>query len=104
MDTDRLMQAINGFRQPRPESVMGAEELGRVTVPTVFLWGDRRPLPGTGRRPPVDREDAGGHAARDPGGHAPWFDDLAGSVAVITGHLAATGFPPTTAGSSHPAA
>jgi CBS domain-containing protein len=45
------MHAINGFRQPRPESVMGAEELGRVTVPTVFLWGTDDPYlaPGDAR-------------------------------------------------------
>jgi pimeloyl-ACP methyl ester carboxylesterase len=34
-----LMHAINGFRHARPESVMATNELGRVTSPTLFLWG-----------------------------------------------------------------
>jgi pimeloyl-ACP methyl ester carboxylesterase len=99
-----LMHAINGFRRPRPESVIGAEELGRVTAPTVFLWGTDDPYLAPGESRPWIEKMPAATLQEIPGGHAPWFDDLAGSVAVITGHLAATGFPPTTAGSSHPAA
>jgi hypothetical protein len=27
------------------------------------------------------------------GGHGPWLDDPAGCAKLVTGHLAATGFP-----------
>jgi pimeloyl-ACP methyl ester carboxylesterase len=99
-----LMHAIDGFRRPRPESVMDAEELGRVTVPTVFLWGTDDPYLAPGdARPWIEKMPAAAlHEV--PGGHAPWLDDPAGSAGVITRHLSATGFPPRAAGSSHPAA
>ena len=99
-----LMHAIDGFRRPRPESVMDAEELGRVTVPTGFLWGTDDPyLAPEDARPWIEKMPAAAlHEV--PGRHAPWLDDPAGSAAVITRHLSATGFPPRAAGSSHPAA
>jgi pimeloyl-ACP methyl ester carboxylesterase len=82
-----LMHAIDGFRRPRPESVMSADELGRVTVPTRFVWGtdDVYLAPGDAR-PWIEKMPAAAlHEV--PGGHAPWFDDPAGCAAVITQHL-----------------
>lgn len=99
-----LMHAINGFRRPRPESVMDAEELGRVTVPTAFLWGTDDPYLAPGDARPWIEQMPVAMLHEVPGGHAPWLDDLAGAAAIITGHLAHTGFPPRAAGSSHPAA
>jgi pimeloyl-ACP methyl ester carboxylesterase len=99
-----LMHAINGFRRPRPESVMGADELGRVTVPTVFLWGtnDAYLAPGDAR-PWIEKMPVA-TLHEVPGGHGPWFEDPAGCAGVITQHLTATGFPPRAGtGSSHPA-
>ena len=39
-----LMHAIDGFRRPRPDSVMTDGELGRVSVPTMFCWGTEDPF------------------------------------------------------------
>jgi pimeloyl-ACP methyl ester carboxylesterase len=97
-----LMHAINGFRRPRPESVMDADELGRVTVPTLFLWGTDDPYlaPGDGR-PWIEKMPAA-TLHEVPAGHAPWFEDPAQCAELISRHLTATGFPPTSgAGSSH---
>jgi pimeloyl-ACP methyl ester carboxylesterase len=92
-----LMHAIDGFRRPRPESVMDADELGRVTVPTVFLWGteDAYLAPGDAR-PWIEKMPAA-TLHEVPAGHAPWFEDPAGCAGVITRHLTATGFPPRAA-------
>jgi pimeloyl-ACP methyl ester carboxylesterase len=98
-----LMHAINGFRRPRPESVMNAEELGRVTVPTSFLWGPEDPYLAPGdARPWIDKIPAA-TLHEVPAGHAPFLEDPAGSAEIITAHLAATGFPPRVAGTTHPA-
>jgi pimeloyl-ACP methyl ester carboxylesterase len=89
-----LMHAINGFRRPRPESVMSVDELGRVTVPTAFLWGtDDAYLSPRDARPWIEKMPAA-TLHEVPAGHAPWFEDPAGTAAVITRHLTATGFPP----------
>jgi pimeloyl-ACP methyl ester carboxylesterase len=98
-----LMHAINGFRRPRPESVMTADEVGRVTVPTAFLWGTDDPyLPPDDARPWIERMPAATlHEVS--AGHAPFLEDPAGSAEIITAHLAATGFPPRVAGTTHPA-
>jgi pimeloyl-ACP methyl ester carboxylesterase len=99
-----LMHAIDGFRRPRPESVMDADELGLVTVPTVFVWGTEDPflVPGDARAWVEKMPAATLHEV--PAGHGPWFEDPAGSAGVLTRHLSATGFPPTTSsGSSRPA-
>ena len=82
-----LMHAINGFRRSRPESVMSAGELGRITVPTLFVWGteDVYLAPGDAR-PWIEKMPAA-TLHEVPGGHAPWFDDAAGCARVITGHL-----------------
>jgi pimeloyl-ACP methyl ester carboxylesterase len=89
-----LMHAINGYRRPRPESVMGADELGRVTVPTVFVWGTQDPyLAPRDARPWIEKMPTA--TLREvPAGHAPWFEDPSGCAGVVTRHLTATGFPP----------
>lgn len=89
-----LMHAINGFRRPRPESVMDADELARVTVPTLLLWGteDAYLAPGNAR-PWIERmPDATLHEL--PAGHAPYIEHPGTCAELITRHLAATGFPP----------
>jgi hypothetical protein len=98
------MHAINGYRRPRPESEMGADELGRVTVPTVFVWGTQDPhLAPRDARPWIEKMPAA-TLHEVPAGHAPWFEDPSGCGRVVTGHFTATGFPPASGiGSSHPA-
>jgi pimeloyl-ACP methyl ester carboxylesterase len=93
-----LMHAINGFRHPRPESVMGADELGRVSSPTLFLWGLDDPyLAPRQARPWIDKmPTARLHTV--PGGHGFWLEDPAGCAEAIAHHFAATGFPPAEGG------
>jgi pimeloyl-ACP methyl ester carboxylesterase len=89
-----LMHAINLFRRPRPESVMTAEDLGRVAAPTLFVWGTDDPyLSPEGGRPSVERMPSAG-LLEVPGGHAPWLEDAAGTAKAATRHLGDTGFPP----------
>jgi pimeloyl-[acyl-carrier protein] methyl ester esterase len=89
-----LMHAIDGFRRPRPESVMTDAELGQVTVPTMFCWGTEDPFltPAQGR--PSIAKIPGAMLHEVPGGHGPWLEDPAGCAKLTTDHFAATGFPP----------
>src|SRR5580692_1675908 len=51
-----LMHAVNGFRRPRPESVMTDGELQRVSVPVMFCWGTSDPfLAPAQARPAISR-------------------------------------------------
>jgi pimeloyl-ACP methyl ester carboxylesterase len=88
-----LMHAINGFRRPRPESVMTPDELGRVATSTLFVWGTDDPyLSPEGGRPSVERMPLAG-LIEVPGGHAPWLEDAAGTAKAAIRHLGDTGFP-----------
>jgi pimeloyl-ACP methyl ester carboxylesterase len=99
-----LMHAINGFRRPRPENEMDADELGRVTVPTLFLWGTKDPYLAPGDARPWIEKMPAATLHEVPAGHAPWLEDPAGCAEVIARHLTATGFPPASdTGSSRPA-
>jgi pimeloyl-ACP methyl ester carboxylesterase len=88
-----LMHAIDTFRRPRPESVMDAGELARVTVPTAFVWGVEDPYLAPGDARPWIEKMPAAVLHQVPGGHVPWFDDPAGCARLITGHFAETGFP-----------
>jgi len=89
-----LMHAINGFRRPRPESVMTPDELGRVDASTLFVWGTDDPyLSPEGGRPSIERMPLAG-LLEVPGGHAPWLEDAAGTAKAAARHLGDTGFPP----------
>jgi pimeloyl-ACP methyl ester carboxylesterase len=68
-----LMHAINGFRRPRPESVLSDHELATTRTPTTFIWGTQDPYltpeqatPAVGRMP-----DATLHELQ--AGHGPWL-------------------------------
>jgi pimeloyl-ACP methyl ester carboxylesterase len=89
-----LMHAINGFRRPRPESVMSVGELGQVAAPTLFIWGTDDPyLAPRDARPWIEKMPAA-VLHEVPAGHAPWFEEPADSARLLTQHLANTGFPP----------
>ena len=70
-----LMHAIDRFRRPRPESVLTAEELAAIRVPTHFILGSDDPY--------LSPQDARVSIARIPGatvhemraGHGPWLVD-----------------------------
>jgi pimeloyl-ACP methyl ester carboxylesterase len=68
-----LMHAINGFRRPRPESVLSDAELARIRTTTTFIWGTEDPyMTPQQARPAIDRmPDATLHEL--PAGHGPWL-------------------------------
>lgn len=90
----RQMHAINGFRRPRPETVMTDREIRRVVAQTLFIWGRDDPYlsPRAARRSIDQMPAATLHDV--PGGHAPWLEDAAGCAQHILQHLGATGFAP----------
>jgi pimeloyl-ACP methyl ester carboxylesterase len=88
-----LMHAIDGFRRPRAASVMTDGELRRITAPTMFCWGTDDPFLAPARARPAIAKIPGAVLHEVPGGHGPWLDDPAGCAKLVTGHLAATGFP-----------
>jgi pimeloyl-ACP methyl ester carboxylesterase len=80
-----LMHAIDRFRRPRPESVLTAEELAAIRVPTTFILGSDDPyLSPSDARPSIARiPDATVHEM--PAGHGPWLVDperVAGLIAA----------------------
>jgi pimeloyl-ACP methyl ester carboxylesterase len=89
-----LMHAIDGFRRPRPESVMTDRELGRISVPTLFCWGTEDPFLTPAQARPSIAKIPGAALHEVPGGHGPWLEDPAGCAKVVTDHFTRTGFTP----------
>jgi pimeloyl-ACP methyl ester carboxylesterase len=81
-----LMCAIDGFRRPRPETVMSDSELARVHVPTMFCWGREDPFLTPERARPSVAKIPGAVLHEVDGGHAPWFEDPVGCAALIDDH------------------
>ncbi len=89
-----LMHALNQFRRSRPESIMGDEELCRVTAPTMFCWGTDDPFLSPAQARPSVAKIPAAVLHEVPGGHGPWFEDPAGCAKLVVDHLTATGFGP----------
>lgn len=89
-----LMHAINGFRRPRAESTMSDDELGRISAPTMFCWGDDDPFLAPARALPSVVKIPGAVLCEVPGGHGPWFEDPVGCAKLVVDHLTVTGFAP----------
>jgi pimeloyl-ACP methyl ester carboxylesterase len=89
-----LMHAINGFRQPRPDSVMSDAELGQITVPTMFCLGTGDPFLTPAQARPSIAKIPGAVLHEVQGGHGPWLEDPAGCAKLVTGHFTATEFQP----------
>jgi pimeloyl-ACP methyl ester carboxylesterase len=89
-----LMHAVNGFRRPRPESVMTDGELQRVSVPVMFCWGTSDPFLAPAQARPAISRIPGAVLHEVPGGHGPWLEDPAGCAKLVTSQLTATGFAP----------
>jgi pimeloyl-ACP methyl ester carboxylesterase len=89
-----LMHAIDGFRRPRPESVMPDAELRQITAPTMFCWGTDDPFLSPTEARPAIAQIPGAVLHEVPGGHGPWFEDPATCAKLVTDHLATTGFAP----------
>jgi pimeloyl-ACP methyl ester carboxylesterase len=91
-----LMHAIDGFRRPRPESVMTDAELRRIRVPTMFCWGTEDPFLSPSKARPFIAEIPGAALHEVPGGHGPWLEDPARCARLVADHFTATGFVPAT--------
>lgn len=78
-----LMRAAMSWTRPRPEIVVDADQLRRLTHPVRLIWGERDPFGRleSGRRIAALIPDADLHQV--PGGHAPWLHH-AGLVAGLT--------------------
>jgi pimeloyl-ACP methyl ester carboxylesterase len=81
-----LMRAIDRFRRPRAESVLTAEELAAIRVPTTFILGSDDPyLSPRDARPSIARiPDATVHEM--PAGHGPWLVDPGRVAGLIAAH------------------
>jgi pimeloyl-ACP methyl ester carboxylesterase len=80
-----LLHAIDRFRRPRAESVLTADELAAIRVPTTFILGtdDAYLSPGDARPSIARIPNATVHEM--PAGHGPWLVDperVAGQIAA----------------------
>jgi pimeloyl-ACP methyl ester carboxylesterase len=89
-----LMHAINTFRRPRPDSVMSDEDLGRISVATIFCLGRSDPFLRPAEARPSVAKIRSAKLLEVDGGHGPWLDDPDTCATVVTDHLRATGFAP----------
>jgi pimeloyl-ACP methyl ester carboxylesterase len=82
-----LMHAIDHFRRPRAESLLTAEELAAIAIPTMFIWGADAPyLSAEGARPSIEQIPAA-TLHEVPGGHGPWLVEPERSAELIRTHL-----------------
>jgi pimeloyl-ACP methyl ester carboxylesterase len=82
-----LMHAIDGFRRPRPESVLTGAELAAIEAPTMFIWGSEDPyLSADQARPAIARMPAA-TLHELPAGHGPWLVHPARTAELIRAHL-----------------
>jgi pimeloyl-ACP methyl ester carboxylesterase len=86
-----LLHAIDRFRRPRVESVLTAEELAAIRVPTLFVLGSDDPYlsPGDAQPSIARMPDATAHEL--PAGHGPWLAHPWRVAGLIAAHLAAAG-------------
>jgi pimeloyl-ACP methyl ester carboxylesterase len=86
-----LMRAIDRFRRPRPESVLSADELAAIRVPTTFILGTDDPyLSPRHARPSIARiPNATVHEM--PAGHGPWLVDPERVAGLIAAHQETAG-------------
>jgi pimeloyl-ACP methyl ester carboxylesterase len=82
-----LMHAIDHFRRPRAESVLGVPELAAIRVPTTFVLGSDDPYLAPGRARSSIGRIAGATTHEVPAGHAPWLVDPTRNAALIADHF-----------------
>jgi pimeloyl-ACP methyl ester carboxylesterase len=70
-----LMRAIDRFRRPRPESVLTAEELAAIRVPTTFILGSDDPYLSPGDARPSIARIPNATVREMAAGHGPWLVD-----------------------------
>lgn len=85
-----LMHAIDGFRRPRPETLMSDSELARIEVPTLFYWGREDPFLSPQRAHQSIAKIPGAVLHEVAGGHAPWFENPIDCATLIDEHQRVT--------------
>lgn len=82
-----LLGRVLDGRSPRPELVLSDEELRRLALPVLFVWGDADGFlsPADGRASVERMPNARMEVVR--GGHSPWLDDPAAVGAMIARFL-----------------
>jgi pimeloyl-ACP methyl ester carboxylesterase len=81
-----LMHAIDGFRHPRPETLMSDGELAGIQTPTLFYWGREDPFLSPQQARPSVAKIPGAHLHEVDGGHAPWFENQADCAKLVDEH------------------
>ncbi len=85
-----LMHAIDGFRRPRPETVMSDDELARIETPTMFCWGREDPFLSPEQASPSVAKIPGAVLHEVAGGHAPWFEGPVECAKLVNDNQRAT--------------
>ena len=80
------MHAIDGFRRPRPETLMTNDELSRIETPMLFYWGRDDPFLSPQRARPSVAKIPGAILHEVDGGHAPWFENPVDCSTLIDEH------------------
>jgi pimeloyl-ACP methyl ester carboxylesterase len=86
-----LMRAIDRFRRPRPESVLTADELAAIRVPTLFILGSNDPYLSPSDAAPSIARIPNATVHEMPAGHGPWLVDPGLVGGLIAGHLETAG-------------
>jgi pimeloyl-ACP methyl ester carboxylesterase len=81
-----LMNAIDRFRRPRPESILTSPELAAIRTPTLFILGSDDPYLAVERARPSIEQIPGAELHQVPGGHAPWLVDPELAATLIATH------------------
>jgi pimeloyl-ACP methyl ester carboxylesterase len=81
------MHSIDGFRRPRPESVMAEAELRSIAAPVLFCIGTEDPyLSPTQARPAIANLPTA-ELYELPGGHGPWLEHPVACANLVRQHL-----------------
>jgi len=82
-----LMHAIDGFRLPRPESVLSTAELAAIQTPTMFIWGTDDPYLSPDRAQPAIKSMRAATLHELSAGHGPWLVHRRRTAELIQAHL-----------------
>jgi pimeloyl-ACP methyl ester carboxylesterase len=84
---DEFRVYLRGPWGARPERLFTEDDLGRVSHPTLLIWGDRDPLggPGAARRAAASFPNA--HLEVLPAGHGPWLGEPQRTGQLVTNFL-----------------
>jgi pimeloyl-ACP methyl ester carboxylesterase len=84
-----LMHAIDRFRRPRAESVLSADELAAIRVPTLFILGSDDPYLSPADAQPSIARIPNATVHEMPAAHGPWLVEPGRVAGLIEAHQAA---------------